>query len=76
MFLVALSPFWTIIYCLQPVVLSVPPQELSVGPFKSNNSVCQMLINAGYDQNFVGGSLLKHYYSIWDQGNAHMGFAA
>ncbi|KAG9100498.1 hypothetical protein FRC07_010410, partial [Ceratobasidium sp. 392] len=60
----------------KPVVLSIPPEELSVGPFKSNPKICQTLINAGFDQNFVGGSLLKHYYSIWDQGNARMGFAA
>ncbi|KAG8742921.1 hypothetical protein FRC10_000709 [Ceratobasidium sp. 414] len=48
----------------KPVVLSIPPEELSVGPFKSNPKICQTLINAGFDQNFVGGSLLKHYYSI------------
>ncbi|KAG8702444.1 hypothetical protein FRC08_003483 [Ceratobasidium sp. 394] len=60
----------------KPVVLSIPPEELSVGPFKSNPEICQTLINAGFDQNFVGGSLLKHYYSIWDQANARMGFAA
>ncbi|CAE6354400.1 unnamed protein product [Rhizoctonia solani] len=60
----------------KPVILSVPPQELSVGSFKENETMCQTLINAGYDQNFVGGSLLKHYYSIWDQGNARMGFAS
>ncbi|CAE6500271.1 unnamed protein product [Rhizoctonia solani] len=59
----------------EPVVLSIPPQELSVGPFRNNKTMCQTLINAGYIQNFVGGSLLKHYYSIWDQGNARMGFA-
>ncbi|KAF8608390.1 acid protease [Ceratobasidium sp. AG-I] len=58
------------------VVLSIPPQELSVGPFKGNRTICQTFINAGFDQNFVGGSLLKHYYSIWDQGNSRMGFAA
>ncbi|CAE6443117.1 unnamed protein product [Rhizoctonia solani] len=60
----------------EPLLLSIPPQELSVGPFKNNHTMCQTLINAGFDQNFVGGSLLKHYYSIWDQGNARMGFAA
>ncbi|CAE6475726.1 unnamed protein product [Rhizoctonia solani] len=60
----------------KPIILSVPPQELSVGPFTDNERMCQTLINAGYDQNFVGGSLLKHYYSIWDQGNARMGFAS
>ncbi|KAH7334805.1 acid protease [Rhizoctonia solani] len=53
----------------EPVVLSIPPQELSVGPFRNNKTMCQTLINAGYIQNFVGGSLLKYYYSIWDQGN-------
>ncbi|KAB5593458.1 hypothetical protein CTheo_3092 [Ceratobasidium theobromae] len=58
------------------VVISVPPGELNVGPFKSDSSICQTLINAGYDQNFIGASLLKHYYSIWDQGSARMGFAA
>ncbi|CAE6461519.1 unnamed protein product [Rhizoctonia solani] len=60
----------------EPVVLSIPTQELSVGPFRNNETICQTFINAGFDQNFVGGSLLKHYYSIWDQGNARMGFAA
>ncbi|OCH90752.1 acid protease [Obba rivulosa] len=61
-----------------PFNLTIPSSELSVGPFKSNSSVCQTLINVsdefeGYG--LVGGSLLKHYYSIWDLGNQQMGFA-
>ncbi|KZT26713.1 acid protease [Neolentinus lepideus HHB14362 ss-1] len=56
--------------------LTIPSSELSVGPFASDSSTCQTLINAydGYD--LVGGSVLKHYYSIWDIGNQRMGFAS
>ncbi|KAJ3480344.1 hypothetical protein NLI96_g8429 [Meripilus lineatus] len=59
----------------QQFQLTIPSSELSVGPFKSNSSLCQTLINA--DQfTLIGASLLKHYYySVWDIGNQRMGFA-
>ncbi|PPR05853.1 hypothetical protein CVT26_010133 [Gymnopilus dilepis] len=55
--------------------LTIPSSELNVGPFASNTSLCQTLINAFDGLDLVGGSLLKHYYSIWDVGNQRMGFA-
>ncbi|CCO34683.1 chymosin [Rhizoctonia solani AG-1 IB] len=60
--------------------LIVPSTELNVGPFNtsdtSSSALCQTLINA-QDQFLIGGaSLLKHWYSVWDQGNSRMGFAA
>ncbi|KAF8904489.1 acid protease [Gymnopilus junonius] len=55
--------------------LTIPSSELNVGPFASNSSLCQTLINAFDGLDLVGGSLLKHYYSIWDVGNQRMGFA-
>lgn len=44
--------------------LTIPPEELNVGPFASQPTMCQTLINAqdGYD--ILGGSVLKHYYSV------------
>ncbi|KAH8103475.1 acid protease [Cristinia sonorae] len=58
----------------RPFNLTIPSSELSVGPFRSNPSLCQTLINA--DQfTLIGASLLKHYYSVWDIGNQRMGFA-
>jgi len=59
-----------------PFNLTVPSSELSVGPFESNTSMCQMLIDVSDEfEGFglVGGSLLKHHYSIWDLGNQQMG---
>lgn len=58
-----------------PFNLTIPSSELSVGPFASNTSLCQTLINAFDGLELVGGSLLKHYYSIWDVGGQRMGFA-
>jgi len=55
--------------------LTVPSEELSVGPFRSNPTLCQTLVNAQSGLNIIGGSLLKHYYSTWDVGGARMGFA-
>jgi len=55
--------------------LTIPSSELSVGPFANNPSLCQTLINAFDGLELVGGSLLKHYYSIWDVGGKRMGFA-
>jgi hypothetical protein len=55
--------------------LTIPSSELNVGPFKSDPSTCQTLINAQSGYYIIGGSLLKHYYSVWDSGNARMGFA-
>ena len=54
--------------------LTIPSSELSVGPFKSEPTLCQTLINA-QDFTIIGASLLKHYYSVWDLGNKRMGFA-
>ncbi|KAG8728379.1 hypothetical protein FRC10_005031, partial [Ceratobasidium sp. 414] len=56
--------------------LTIPPQELNVGPFADDPSTCQTLINAQSGYYILGGSLLKHYYSVWDQANSRMGFAA
>ena len=58
-----------------PFNLTIPSSELNVGPFKSDPSTCQTLINAFDGLNLVGGSVLKHYYSVWDIGNQRMGFA-
>jgi len=58
----------------QPFNLTIPSSELSVGPFKSDPTQCQTLINAMSGLSIIGGSLLKHYYSIWDVGNSRMGF--
>ncbi|CAA7261676.1 unnamed protein product [Cyclocybe aegerita] len=58
-----------------PFNLSIPSSELSVGPFASDSSLCQTLINAFDGLELVGGSLLKHYYSIWDVGRRRLGFA-
>ncbi|CDO70556.1 hypothetical protein BN946_scf184579.g12 [Trametes cinnabarina] len=62
----------------RPFNMTIPSSELNVGPFSSDPSTCQTLINAfdGFDGlALVGGSLLKHYYSVWDVGNQRMGFA-
>ena len=58
-----------------PFNLTIPSEELNVGPFASDPSTCQTLINAFDGLNLVGGSVLKHYYSVWDIGNQRMGFA-
>ncbi|KAI0645713.1 acid protease [Trametes meyenii] len=55
--------------------LTIPSEELNVGPFTSDPSTCQTLINAFDGLELVGGSLLKHYYSVWDVGGQRMGFA-
>jgi hypothetical protein len=55
--------------------LSIPSSELSVGPFSNDPSICQTLINAFDGLSLVGGSLLKHYYSVWDIGGQRIGFA-
>ncbi|RDB24648.1 putative vacuolar protease A [Hypsizygus marmoreus] len=60
-----------------PFNLTLPSCELNVGPFASNPSLCQTVINA-WEFEFdaiIGGSLLKHYYSTWNAGNGTMGFA-
>ncbi|KAM5531583.1 hypothetical protein V8D89_014752 [Ganoderma adspersum] len=59
----------------EPFNLTIPSTELNVGPFKSDPSTCQTLINAFDGLDLVGGSVLKHYYSVWDVGNQRMGFA-
>ncbi|KAF8200694.1 acid protease [Pholiota molesta] len=58
-----------------PFNLTIPSSELSVGPFAANPTLCQTLINAFDGLELVGGSLLKHYYSIWDVGGKRLGFA-
>jgi len=60
----------------KPFNLTIPSSELSVGPFANNASLCQTLVNSFEGLDLVGGSLLKHYYSVWDVGNQRMGFAA
>jgi hypothetical protein len=58
-----------------PFNLTIPSSELSVGPFADDPSTCQTLINVFEGLELVGGSLLKHWYSIWDVGGQRMGFA-
>ncbi|KAF4620824.1 hypothetical protein D9613_000878 [Agrocybe pediades] len=56
--------------------LTIPTVELNVGPFASNTSHCQTLINALEGvEGVLGGSLLKHYYTIYDIGAKRIGFA-
>lgn len=55
--------------------LTIPSSELNVGPFADNSSHCQTLINAYDGIRILGGSLLKHYYSVWDIGDQRLGFA-
>ncbi|KAH8823921.1 acid protease [Flagelloscypha sp. PMI_526] len=56
--------------------LTIPSSELSVGPFASDPEICQTLINS-WDSvvPIIGGSLLKHYLSVWDVDGKQMGFA-
>lgn len=55
--------------------LTIPSSELSVGPFADDPSICQTLINAFDGLDLVGGSLMKHWYTIWDLENRRIGFA-
>jgi hypothetical protein len=55
--------------------LTIPSSELSVGPFANDPSTCQTLINAYDGLSVAGGSLLKHYYSVWDVSRQRVGFA-
>lgn len=41
--------------------LTVPSQELNLGPFNDDPNTCQTVINALDGINVLGGSLLKHY---------------
>lgn len=59
----------------KPFNLTIPSSELNVGPFASDPATCQTLINAFDGLELVGGSVLKHYYSVWDVGGQRMGFA-
>jgi hypothetical protein len=59
----------------QPFNLTIPSQELNVGPIAGNTAMCQTIINAYDGLSLVGGSLLKHWFSVWDFGNGRMGFA-
>jgi len=58
--------------------LSIPSRELSVGPFADDPSTCQTLMNSIDDQNvnIVGGSLMKHFYTVFDVGKQCVGFAS
>lgn len=59
----------------KPFNLTIPSKELSVGPFIDNPSFCQTLINGmNIEGGIIGGSLLKHYYSVWDVDHARIGF--
>jgi hypothetical protein len=58
-----------------PFKLTIPSSELNVGPFASDKSTCQTLINAFDGLSLVGGSLMKHYYTVHDVGGQRMGFA-
>lgn len=60
----------------EPFNLTIPSSELNVGPFSDDPSTCQTFINALDGLELVGGSLLKHYYSVWDLTNQRMGFAS
>ncbi len=62
--------------CGSQFSLTIPSKELSVGPFEGQTAICQTLINALDGVNVIGGSLLKHYYSVWDIGNQRIGFAS
>lgn len=60
-----------------PFNLTIPSSEFNLGPFADDSSICQTIINAldldGIQ--ILGGSLLKHYYTIWDVGSQRLGFA-
>ena len=62
-----------------PFNLTIPSSELNLGPFADDASTCQTIINAydifGAQNQVVGGSLFKHYYTIWDVGEQRLGFA-
>jgi Eukaryotic aspartyl protease len=59
----------------KPFNLTIPSEELSVGPFVDNPSFCQTLINSmNIEGGIIGASLLKHYYSVWDVDHARIGF--
>jgi hypothetical protein len=58
--------------------LTIPSAELSVGPIAGHPGKCQTFINAfdgGFGGGIVGGSLFKHWFSVWDIGNNRLGFA-
>jgi hypothetical protein len=74
-----------------PFNLTIPTAELNVGPIAGNTAMCQVssnlvirafeadgvqtLINAYDGLSLVGGSLLKHWFSVWNFGDGTMGFA-
>ncbi|CCM01482.1 uncharacterized protein FIBRA_03536 [Fibroporia radiculosa] len=60
----------------QPFNLTIPSSELNVGPFPNDPLTCQTMINSLEGLWLVGGSMLKHYYSIWDLTSQRMGFAS
>ena len=58
-----------------PFNVTIPSSEFNLGPFADDSSTCQTLINAFDGLEVLGGSFLKHYYSIWDVGARRLGFA-
>ncbi|KIJ23744.1 hypothetical protein M422DRAFT_275615 [Sphaerobolus stellatus SS14] len=58
----------------QPFNLTVPSRELNVGPFRDAPTICQTFIKS-LDVDIIGGSLLKHYYNLWDVSGSRIGFA-
>lgn len=46
-----------------------------MGPFPGQTETCQTFINAIDGLNLVGGSLFKHYYTIFSVENQTIGFA-
>ncbi|KZT63211.1 acid protease [Daedalea quercina L-15889] len=59
----------------EPFNLTIPSSELNVGPFPGQTETCQTFINSIQGLNLVGGSLLKHYYTIFSVQNQTIGFA-
>lgn len=58
-----------------PFNVTIPSSEFNLGPFANDSSTCQTLFNALDDFSVLGGSFLKHYYSIWDVGAQRLGLA-
>lgn len=58
-----------------PFNVTIPTDEFNLGPFTDDPSTCQTLINANDGFQVLGGSFLKHYYSVWDVGGQRLGFA-
>ncbi|KZT73386.1 acid protease [Daedalea quercina L-15889] len=59
----------------EPFNLTIPSSDFNVGPFEAEPTLCQTMINYLDGLDLVGGSVLKHYYSVWDIANQQMAFA-